>query len=1249
MKTDPAPDHFFSAGVKKAWDKMGNKEREKVISQAVFLDPADAVVPIIKGISSYHFALRNLSRKTLLEVKSELLNRIDAADGKEAYLELIGQSDAFCARIYREMAAGAIESDFYLYFKTLLESGGRGPFYAWKILCRGYLSAQTFISLLDSLSDEDKLSLLLQYIDASPSVRRRWALVFKKIIAGIQSRRAVIMLFSSLFDTGREPDPVLYTLPFVKNPERLLYEDLYSPDSKRKTDALKAASYILEQLDPSFLANILRTETDKNVRITALKIIENSTAGTYATIWPDILKLVYTGSRQEALCAFRAAVVADDRDLPGLLESIHLNHNELINDILEEISGFSRISFFFIQDIAFNRKKYSRIHIGVHRACILGIARKRPERVLNVLKGFRSHTDDDLRMNVNKFYEKVGRYLATERDEISTSPSVLIQPAPISRKRKNIFFRHLLSSTLEKRLSCLKEETGRNRHDFDREHIEGMDLSGIRPTGSTIFFTDCRIQDSDFSSTEMYGVCFENCVLHDVNFENASFHGASFENSVLVNVNAADSAMVRCNFKNSRLHNCDFSRARIPDSFFTCAEITKTSFVNADITGASFVCSDLSFVSFTGSWPELSDYTAVSARFSRFSGFTDILLKTEDADFNARSFQLDLSDIPEFDETVISSIEMLIFIEFIHYGRKRFFRKNKLSLLFALDVFARRQGDFFEIMPLLLHENMDIPGYEKIDENCPKGIAGYLPEYETGRVAGKYLNKKQVCLRRHPGAYIEGLFTIGSTGSIAQSGDSDIDYWVCIREEFFSAEQKDLFQKKLDVFGHWARKEFRIDVNFFIVDVNKALHNEFGELTFESSGSAQARILKEEFYRTMICIAGKIPLWCVLPVTVSKNYYNRINSLVKASLPNSRYINLGDLHGISPGEYFGASIWQMYKLLNSPFKSVIKMGLLEKFINEYGKDSLLCNRVKDLWMKAGTHMMIYRSDPYYTLLRNLMEYYRKETDQETTSLIQVCFFLKMKFKKESDIYNTLFGLRAILIERCMKNWGMKLEDVLDIGGFQDWDYKRTVELSSKIKQYMIGKTQSINKSFRNSFQKHSKITPEERTALVRKIVVEFGRKKGKIEKTLLLSRNDRHFERLSLKYTGPDQSGGSWTLISKSSCGGLNAEEPLKTAGRIETIAAWLVNNSFVADDTVINLVPNPTYVTIDDVNNLVFRMNEFFQPVLQQPVDFSTLLVRPSIVAVFVSVNLYSPRNDLSVRHFCVVYVNSWGEMYTD
>ena len=73
-----------------------------------------------------------------------------------------------------------------------------------------------------------------------------------------------------------------------------------------------------------------------------------------------------------------------------------------------------------------------------------------------------------------------------------------------------------------------------------------------------------------------------------------------------------------------------------------------------------------------------------------------------------------------------------------------------------------------------------------------------------------------------------------------------------------------------------AYKQFDTKATFFLVDILKAKNNDFGDSTIESSGSAQTRLLKEEFYRTMIYVAGKIPLWSVLPTAISINYYNSI-------------------------------------------------------------------------------------------------------------------------------------------------------------------------------------------------------------------------------------------------------------------------------------------------------------------------------------------------------------------------------------
>ena len=52
--------------------------------------------------------------------------------------------------------------------------------------------------------------------------------------------------------------------------------------------------------------------------------------------------------------------------------------------------------------------------------------------------------------------------------------------------------------------------------------------------------------------------------------------------------------------------------------------------------------------------------------------------------------------------------------------------------------------------------------------------------------------------------------------------------------------------------------------------------NDFGgsEEDVDSSGSAQGKLLKEEFYRTAVFIAGHVPLWWVVPVGVDAAWFD---------------------------------------------------------------------------------------------------------------------------------------------------------------------------------------------------------------------------------------------------------------------------------------------------------------------------------------------------------------------------------------
>ena len=58
-------------------------------------------------------------------------------------------------------------------------------------------------------------------------------------------------------------------------------------------------------------------------------------------------------------------------------------------------------------------------------------------------------------------------------------------------------------------------------------------------------------------------------------------------------------------------------------------------------------------------------------------------------------------------------------------------------------------------------------------------------------------------------------------------------------------------------------------------------------------------------------------------------------------------IDFGHLEAIPPEEYFGASLWQIVKAIKSPFKSIMKFALLERYVDESQRGGLLCDRLKE--------------------------------------------------------------------------------------------------------------------------------------------------------------------------------------------------------------------------------------------------------------------------------------------------------------
>lgn len=1200
------------------------------------LAPRMAILPILGGLASRRLSLQAKAEKGLAAIRQSVA-RAAADPGVRSEPETDTDDGLFvCARIYTLLEPGMRQDHLGLLFRSLVTFGLSGAGFAFKAICKGLIKIREAEAILAGVPEFDRLCLTDVYLDASPDIRMRFSPLFKRILKGLRQRETAVRYLAGRFDRGRDADPFLNHMNVrLRNPDHIIATEIASTFPAQRALGLKALSMVSGTLPARLLRDLLADEPVPEVRIALYNIVEAASVGHYKSLCYPILQFFYTRDTREAIHMFRAMVVTGKFPPFRLLKLVRNKYPALMPAIHRELSELSKFSFLIIQDIALNPKEYQGVNLEANLACVLGMVKKRPERIIPILK--RGAGDED----VAAFIERTEFLLAREKKSIVTELSPMIQQV-----------KQMAGETPPGKLAAVHEQirdlvAGKkgSRRRFEDEVIARADLSGAHFHGNSLFFGRSVITKSDLSGAGISQAVFRKTVFYETALCKAVFERTCFDGAVFINVDFSDARFRQCSFEGACFYNCRFDGADLKEAPFTGAVVIKSTFDRTDLSDSCFAFSRISAVSFATAVLDQADFSAVRARFCQFRFNSRSTIKTENLDYNARQHQLSLGEMPRLPLSLTAEINKQIFCEFIHYGEEKFLRQNRLSLLFALDVLKPDQSDLFRLIPMLLDQNLALPGAKAVHPKTPCGIWGYAPDPGTLSLVRSYI--PGVRPPDPEAGEILGLFTIGSVGSVAQTAESDIDYWVCVDENQISDKGMARLREKLDCLEEMAREKFYTQVTFFIVDITRARNNDFGESSTESSGSAQSRLLKEEFYRTMIHIAGKIPLWAVLPSAVSLNYYDTVRRRVVLTPKVSRYIDLGDINGISTAEYFGGTLWQMFKSLKSPFKSVLKMALLEKFIYEYGKQILLCNQYKDEWMNAGNNLRLAQNDSYYILMKHLVAYFETVGDHDAVQLLLTCFFLKLGITGDDEMGETVHGFRGAMIEKCMTRWRWTKDAVYRAGQFKTWAYADVAALSNTIKDYMIQTYKVVNKRFVKQQHSESKIGPEDRTVLGRKIFLELSKQPGRIEKIFIVSKNDAYYQRLHLRYLGGIGARGGWELFNKGTKEDGFKEEPLIKAPSVEKIGLWLIHNRLYNGANPIQMVPNASFVTFDDIRRLFQCMHEFFSTPLERYISFDQLLTSSRVIGVFVCSNFYVSEPRQKIHDYTVAWLNSWGELF--
>lgn len=546
------------------------------------------------------------------------------------------------------------------------------------------------------------------------------------------------------------------------------------------------------------------------------------------------------------------------------------------------------------------------------------------------------------------------------------------------------------------------------------------------------------------------------------------------------------------------------------------------------------------------------------------------------------------------------------------------------------------------LLPLLLHVNHpDLPGYLD-DRECPSGIKVVHRPIENRQEIEAFLSTK-VSLREIQETSrqreIDGIFTIGSVGSVGQTKESDYDIWVVVDATAVGEERMQLLERKLGLIRRWITGRYLLDLHFFLMDNADIRVNNFGRVSHEGAGSALKNLLKEEFYRTMTLIEGRIPLWWVIPPDAEEGTYENVLEIMHKT-PNfhkDEFIDMGNIATIPKQELLGAALWQMHKALDDPLKSVLKMAQAAIYLGPSQTAAPFCDALKERVYAANEDDVV---DPYIEAFQRVEGYYLSEHDSGTVNLLRKCFYLKVGAHiGPSDLIKIERRDKPSIMVELVKSWEWPLKVVDDLNRFMDWNVEGYRQLGYDIHEYLKKTTVLLIKTSR-SFLVHMEIDEDIEIEILRRRVEAFYvPREDKIASEKRVKKKEPAYDELFFTYTA-----GSWAVYQTSP--EVKNAQPIMTAPRVVKIIAWLLFNRRFDLSTAFHMLPNTSGVFLSDIQSLLTELTTLIPDAATIGLDREPLMQSRYIKQIVLIGNMEQPKHR-TIEEIDVVYLNSWNELF--
>lgn len=479
---------------------------------------------------------------------------------------------------------------------------------------------------------------------------------------------------------------------------------------------------------------------------------------------------------------------------------------------------------------------------------------------------------------------------------------------------------------------------------------------------------------------------------------------------------------------------------------------------------------------------------------------------------------------------------------------------------------THEQRSFFDLLPLLWHVNHPmLPGF--VSSDTPAGVIHYQPSDEQILLARRYVRGFRQDRRPHRLCPITGLYLMGSMGSMGQTSGSDLDYWLCHTGDVDDAGRDALRRKAALLEEHAA--SIGLHAHFFLMHAESFRDGAVEQLSKESSGHTQHTLLLEEFYRTGLLLAGNPLLWWAVPPKHEDDYTAYTRRLVERRFIRAdQWLDFGGLHELPAEEFFGVAHWQLFKGIDAPYKSLLKLMLLEAYAAEYPRIDWLCMETKRAVYRGGD-IDADALDPYLLILERITAYLESRNEPDRLQLARRAFYFKAG--QTLTAAHQLRDWRHVLMVRQAARWGWRDAELSLLDTRAQWKLDRVVEERNALVSE-LSRSYRLLTEFAREQDATARLNTRELALLGRKLYAALDKRPGKIdrvnpgisrdlsERTLWLRRVDDQPVRWQLFLEPPEHP----------------AQTPAKTSISLVEILTWLHLNGICEHTTRIHYLPKP-------------------------------------------------------------------------